>query len=122
MKNTIPIFTCVAVITLLMMACGWKPSVSAVPVTAPWDKLNLPVKEDAVVWGSTDQEFKAVHKADKKTVMAKYVDSLKAQSWAMINFDDKSKDSYYVDMIKGSDKIQIYIYDFENTGVIIRKQ
>jgi hypothetical protein len=122
MKQTLSIFTCAALIAVFLAACGWKPNVTAVPVTAPWSTMNLPVKEDAIVWASTPQEFKAVHKEDKKTVMGKYVDALKAQGWTLAKFDDKSvADRYYVDMAKGADKIQIEIYDFEKTGVIIKK-
>ena len=112
-----------AVFAFGLAACGWKPSVTAVPLTAPWTTMNLPVKENAVVWESTPTEFKAVHKDDKKTVMGKYTDALKAQGWTLDKFDDKSvKDIYYIDMSKGADKVQIEVYDFENTGVIIKKQ
>ena len=48
-------------------ACGWKPEVTAVPLTAPWNAMNLPVKENAVVWKSEPNEFRAVHKDDKKS-------------------------------------------------------
>lgn len=121
MRKTPLILICTILIAISLTACGWKPSVSAVPVTAPWSAMNLPVKENAVVWSSTPTEFKAVHKDDKKTVMGKYVDALKAQGWTLDKFDDKSADRFYVDMTKGADKIQIEIYDFENTGVIIKK-
>jgi len=122
MRKAIAGFTGVTIIALFLVACGWNPKVAAVPITAPWDKMNLPVKENAVVWGSTDKEFKAIHKDDKKTVMGKYVDALKSQGWTMTRFDDKQASTYYFEMAKGADKIQIQIYDFKNTGVIIKKQ
>jgi hypothetical protein len=84
--------------------------------------MNLPVKQDAVVWASSATEFKAVHKDDKKTVMGKYVEAFKSQGWAIARFDDKQTTTYYVEMAKGADKIQIEIYDFKNTGVIIKKK
>jgi hypothetical protein len=121
MKKNLSIFTCVALIALFLAACGGKPNVTAVPITSPWSTMNLPVKENAVVWGSTAQEFKAVHTEDKKTVMGKYVAALKAQGWTLGKFDDTSADRYYVDMAKGADKIQMEFYDFEKTGVIIKK-
>lgn len=58
----------IALFTLLMFSCGWKPEVTAVPMTAPWSAMNLPVKENTVVWKSEPNEFRAVHKDDKKTV------------------------------------------------------
>lgn len=111
-----------ALIAFNLAACGWKPSVTAVPLTAPWTKMNLLVKENAIVWSITPTEFKAVHKDDKKAVLAKYTDNLKADGWKLEKFDDKTADKYYVEMTKGADGIQIEIYDFENTGVIIRKK
>jgi len=122
MTKTILTLTCLTIVGLSLVACGWNPKVTAVPITAPWDKMNLPIKQDAIVWGSTATEFKAVHKDDRKTVMGKYVEALKAQGWALTNFDDKHEHSYYVDMTKGTDKIQLSIYDFKNTGVIIKKK
>jgi hypothetical protein len=114
--------TALVMIALSAIACGWKPEVSAVPITAPWDKMNLPVTQDAVVWGSSATEFKAVHKDDKKTVMGKYVDALKSQGWTLVTFDDKQATAFWVDMAKGTDKIQLEFYDFKNTGVIIKKK
>ena len=123
MKKMKLTFMLAALIAVGLAACGWKPNVAAVPLTAPWTEMNLPIKENAVVWASTPTEFKAAHKEDKKTVLGKYTDALKAQGWTLDKFDDKSvKDIYYVDMSKGADKIQIEIYDSENTGVIIKKK
>ncbi len=122
MKKIILIITFTCLVAAGLAACGWKPSVTAVPLTAPWSAMNLPVKEDAVVWESTPTEFKAAHKDDKKTVLGKYTDALKAQGWGLDKFDDKSvSGTYYVDMSKGADKIHLEIYDFEKTGVIIKK-
>jgi hypothetical protein len=123
MKQIILIFVCMAVVALCLAACGWNPSVTAVPITAPWSAMNLPVKENAIVWSSTPTEFKAVHKEDKKAVMGKYVDALKAQGWTMEKFDDTTlKHAYDVVMAKGPEKLEIEFYDFENTGVIINKK
>ena len=122
MTKTILTLACLTIVALSLVACGWKPGVAAVPITAPWDKMNLPVKQDAVVWASSATEFKAVHKDDKKTVMGKYVEAFKSQGWAIARFDDKQTTTYYVEMAKGADKIQIEIYDFKNTGVIIKKK
>ena len=122
MKKLVLVSIFTAIVALSLTACGWKPDVTAVPVTPPWSAMNLPVKDNAVVWASTPTEFKAVHKDDKKTVLGKYTDALKAQGWALDKFDDRSSaDIYFVDMSKGPDKIQIEIYDFKGTGVIIKK-
>jgi hypothetical protein len=110
----------IALFALLIVACGWKPEVTAVPMTAPWTAMNLPVKENAVVWKSEPNEFRAVHKEDKKTITRNYTEALKAQGWQLGKFDE-SGDRYYVEMSKGSEKLNLEFYDFNNTGVVIKK-
>lgn len=122
MKRYFIVFLAIALLAVCLSACGWKPEVSAVPMTAPWSQMNLPVKENAVVWESSDKIFKAVHKDNQKTVLKNYTEALKAQGWQLGNFDDHNADSYSIDMTKGADKINVYIYDFHNTGVIIEKK
>ena len=104
------------------VACGWKPEVAAVPITGPWSTMSLPIKENAVIWASTPIQFKAVHKEDKKTILGKYTEALKSQGWTLEKFDDKSSANIiFVDLSKGSEKLQLQIYDFQGTGVIIDK-
>lgn len=122
MKKIIATVLGISVLSICLTACGWKPKVTAEPLTAPWTTLNLPVKENAVVWESSDKIFKAVHKDNQKTVLKNYTEALKAQGWQLGNFDDHNADSYSIDMTKGVDKINVYIYDFHNTGVIIEKK
>jgi len=111
----------VLMVAISLSACGWKPGVAAVPITAPWSGMNLPVTDNAIVWASSPTELKVVHKDDQKTVMGKYTEALKAQGWTLGKFDDKTSGRYYIDMTKGADKIQVEIYEFKNTGVIITK-
>ena len=111
----------IAVLAMLISACGWKPEVTAVPLTAPWTAMNLPVKENAVVWKSEPNEFRAVHKDDKRAVMKSYTDALKAQGWAPSDFKEDG-DRFYVDMKKGAETLGLEFYDFSNTGVLIEKK
>lgn len=122
MKKITLTFMLAAVFAVGLAACGWKPTVAAVPISAPWDKMNLPVKENAVVWASSDKQLKVVHKDNRKTILGKYNDALKADGWKLETFDDKAADRYQFEMTKGADKINVEVYDFENTGVIIEKK
>ncbi|MEQ1641878.1 MAG: hypothetical protein ABL959_00370 [Pyrinomonadaceae bacterium] len=122
MKKTSIALVALLFIALTLAACGWKPEVTPVPITAPWAGMNLPVKENAVVWGSTPTEFKAVHKDDKKTVTKNYTEALKAQGWTLGKFDTESSGAYVADMTKTGETISVRIYDFNNTGVIIEKK
>lgn len=121
MRKTITAFSIALIFTFWLTGCGWKPEVSAVPLTAPWTAFNLPVKENAVVWKSDPNEFRAVHKDDKKTVAKSYTDALKAQGWAVEKFDEYG-DRWYLDMKKGAERLHLEFYDFDNTGVLIEKK
>lgn len=121
MKKHLITFIGISLFAISLAACGWKPEVSAVPITAPWDAMNLPVKSNAVVWKSDPTEFRAVHKDDKRKVMKDYTDILKGQGWELADFKEVG-DRFYVDMKKGGEPIQLEFYDFDNTGVVIKKE
>ena len=121
MKKNLLLILAISILSICLTNCGWKPEVDAVPLTAPWTALNLPVKENAVVWKSEPNEFRAVHKDDKKTVTKNYTDTLKAQGWQVGKFDQVG-DRYYVEMTKGAESLNLEFYDFNNTGVLIEKK
>lgn len=121
MKKHSTIILTILFLSIGLAACGWKPEVSAVPLTAPWNQMNLPVKENAVVWKSEPGEFRAVHKEDKRTILKNYTDALKAQGWQPSDFKE-SGDRFTVEMKKASDAIDLEVYDFDNTGVVIEKK
>lgn len=100
-------------------ACGWKPKVEAVTLTAPWTTMNLPVKENAVVWKSDPNEFRAVHKEDKRAILKSYTDTLKSGGWQLVDFKEDG-DRFYTDMKKGAEPLRLEVYDFDNTGVVIK--
>lgn len=121
MQNRSFLAIILAFCSLFLAGCAWKPEVAAVPITAPWSEMKLPVTENAVVWASEEGLFKAVHKDDKKTVMEAYIEALKAQGWTLANFDNSSADRYTAEMEKDGEKLSLEFYDFDNTGVIIEK-
>lgn len=121
MKKTLITILGISILSVCFVACGWKPEVTAVPITAPWTALNLPVEENAVVWKSEPAEFRAVHKEDKKTVAKNYTEALKSQGWTLSKFDE-SGDRWMLDMNKDSEQLHLEFYDFDNTGVLIEKK
>lgn len=112
------LITLILIAATMMFACTWNPEVPAVPMTAPWASMNLPVTENAVVFQSDPKEFRAVHKEDKRAVLKKYTDSLKAHAWQLGTFSEENG-RFLVDMSRGSEEIHLEFYDFENTGVVI---
>ncbi len=82
--------------------------------------MDLPVKEDAVVWGSNATQFKAVHKDGRPLVSSAYILALTKAGWTQTKKDMGSID--YYDFEKGGEKLQMQLYDFHNTGVIIDKK
>jgi hypothetical protein len=122
MKRTVSIFISVAAVALFLAACSWNPSVKEVPITAPWDKMNLPIKESARVWGSDDKELKVVHKASRAEVAKSYFDALEKDGWKFTANPVSDENMIINEYEKGGQQIRIDVYDFENTGVIIRKK
>jgi len=82
--------------------------------------MDLPVKENAVVWGSEPTKFKAVHKDGRPLVSSAYNLALAKAGWNQTKKEMGSIDYYYFE--KGGEKLQMEIYDFHNTGVIIEKK
>lgn len=98
-------------------ACG-SSGPATVAVTAPWDSMNLPIKEKARVWGSTATELKVVHPDDKPTVLSAYQMALIAAGWTPVG--GKQEDgAAKVEFQKGGRSLELYIYDFEKTGAIL---
>src|SRR5688500_10797749 len=114
-KTTTFLSLAIVLAAIVTFSCGWDPSVTAVPITAPWDAMNLPVKEDARVWSSTPTELKVAHKADKSTVLAAYEKALNSAGWKSAG----SPGAGSVLFRKDGKEIDMDIYDFENTGVIL---
>lgn len=117
MKKTITIFT--IFITIFMAGC-WNPSVSEVPITAPWDKMNLPVKDNARVWASDDKKLKVVHKAAIHIVAESYLTAFEKDGWKKTK--QEISERYVYEFEKSGQKISLEVYEFENTGVIIEKK
>ena len=121
MKKVLSVFICTATIGLFLTAC-WRPSVAEVPITAPWDKMNLPLKDNARVWASDDKILKVVHKAARREVAQNYLDVLEKDGWKLTDQPNTSEHMVIFNFEKNGQKIEVEVYDFENTGVIIEKK
>lgn len=104
---------------MFFTAC-WNPSVKEVQITAPWDKMNLPVKQDARVWASDDKKLKVVHKAAMQNVAENYLAAFEKDGWKKTKQEIGSR--YVYEFEKSGQKISLEVYEFENTGVIIEKK
>lgn len=121
MRRMSAVLILTATVALLLTAC-WSPSVAEVPITAPWDKMNLPVKTDARVWASDDKTLKVAHKAARREVAQSYLDALEKDGWKLTDQPDVREHGMTFKFEKGGQKIEVEVYDFENTGVIIEKK
>ena len=122
MKKNLVVLILAATVALFFTACSWNPSVAEVPITAPWDKMNLPVKEDARVWASDDKTLKVVHKAARRVVAQSYLNAFEKDGWKLTDQPDVREHGITFNFEKGGQKIGVDVYDFENTGVIIEKK
>ena len=122
MKRNTVVFILTAASALFLTACGWNPSVTEVPITAPWDKMNLPIKEDARVWASDDKILKVAHKARRRDVAQRYLEALEKDGWKLTAQPDVREHGITFDFEKGGQKIDVNVTDAENTAVIIEKR
>ncbi|MEZ5422073.1 MAG: hypothetical protein R2682_03135 [Pyrinomonadaceae bacterium] len=118
MKRTFIAIAALAMLTLAMAAC-WNPSVTAVPITAPWDKMDLPVKDNAVVWASDAKKLKVALKAGKAEVGEAFMKAIEKNGWKMSAAPDLRDTSHFFEFEKAGQKMKLEVYDFENTGVIL---
>ena len=120
MKRNLNLLLALTACVFGLSACGWKAPCGAAPLTAPWDKMNLPVQTDAAVCVSSTDKFQAAHKGTREEVSKMYTDALEKGGWKMTKRDLGA--AYNFDFERGSDKISLEIYDWQKTGVIIRKR
>jgi len=120
MKRKLNFIVAVTACVIGFAACGWKPPCPTTTLTDPWKSMNLPVRQDAAVCVSSPVKFQAAHKGEREEVTKMYMDAFEKGGWKMTRRDLGS--TYYYDFDKGSDKITLEIYDWQKTGVIIRKR
>jgi len=118
MKKISLVAIALAMITLTMTAC-WNPSVKAVAITAPWDKMDLPVKDNAIVWESDPKKLKVALKAGKSEVGEAFLKALEKNGWKMSAAPDMRDTSHFFEFAKDGQKLKMEVYDFQNTGVIL---
>lgn len=118
MKKPFVMVITLAMIALTVSAC-WNPSVTAVPITAPWDKMDLPVKDNAIVWESSATKLKVALKADKMAVGEAFVKALEKNGWKLSAQPDLRETSHFYEFEKAGAKAKLEVYDFQNTGVIL---
>ena len=82
--------------------------------------MNLPIDKDTAVCFSSPSKFQAAHKADREKVAHLYLDSLEKGGWKLTSKDLGG--TYRFDFERGSDQITLEIYDWQKTGVLIKKR
>jgi hypothetical protein len=115
MKKILVIIT----LCLSLLSC-WNPSVKEVAITGDWQHMELPIKNDARVWACDDNQLKIVHKDSRKTVAQNYLESFENHGWTLTK-QNLDGNEYNFRFAKGNTVLDVEIYDFEKTGVIIRK-
>ena len=109
-----------ATCSLLLSACTWKPPCPVATITEPWERMNLPINKDAAVCLSTATKFQAAHKADRETVTKMYLGSLKNNGWKMTAQDLSA--TYHFDFERGTESITLEVYEWQKTGVLLKKR
>ena len=110
---------CIFLIGLFLLACG-KPAVKEVPITEPWQTMELPMDYSTKVWSSDAEQIKLVYSASKEQIIRSYTDNLQTHGW-VITSKKKTPNQYIISFAKGNVVLEVEIYDFEKTGVTIRR-
>lgn len=118
MKKTVSIFISAAIIAMFLAACSWNPSVKEVPITAPWEKMNLPIKADARVWFSDDKEVRILHKARRADVAKSYTEALEKDGWKLVKNETSDVLMVYT-YEKNGQRIRVDIGDFPEGGTSV---
>ncbi len=110
------VFFTIFITALLLTAC-WNPVGKEVAITAPWDQMNLPVKENARVYGSDDKNLRVYHKEAIHVVAEKYINALEKDGWEMTGKQSESW-QYIFDFKKNDQKIKAYISEDYDSRLI----
>lgn len=108
------------VVALLAVAGCGKPPVTAVPITAPWSKMKLPIDSKAIVWGSNASEIKILHQGRIEVVAEAYVNYFEQGNWTTTK-RERSDVSYHYGFHKDGEQMDVEIYVFKDVGVIIQR-
>jgi len=82
--------------------------------------MKLPISKDAAVCLSTATKFQAAHKADRETVTKMYLESMEKNGWTMTARDLDA--TYHFDFEKGTERITLEVYEWQKTGVLLKKR
>ena len=113
--KTLPVF----LIILCLFSCS-SLSVKEVPITEPWQTMELPMDNNARVWSSDTEQIKVVYSASKEQVIQSYTNNLQTHGWVITN-KKLTPNQYFISFAKGNVILEVEIYDFEKTGVTIRR-
>lgn len=110
-----------SIVVVFVTAC-WNPSVAAVPITAPWIEMNLPVGENSRVWFSDDKELRVAHKGNRADVAKDYFAALDKGGWKLTEEPLMDENIIVNKFEKSGRRIMVRVHDFEGgTGVVITR-
>lgn len=112
-------FLTITALCFVLASC-WNPSVKEVPLTGDWQQMELPIQSGARVWSCDDNQLKIVHRAGRKAVSESYIESFENHGWTLTK-QNMDGNEYNFRFAKGTVILDVEIYDFEKTGVIIKK-
>ena len=121
MKIAILTIVTATLVALFLTAC-WNPSVIEVPITAPWNKMNLPIKENSRVWFSDDKELRVAHKGRRADIAESYFGALDKDGWKITEKPLMDENIIVNKYEKNDRRIMVKVHDFEGgTGVVITR-
>lgn len=111
------LFTIAAV--CMAFACG-RSSLKEVPITDPWQSMELPMDYNAKVWASDAQQIKLMYAGSREKIIKAYTENFEAHGWVITNRKTMANQSN-ISFAKSNVVLEVEVYDLEQTGVTIRR-
>jgi hypothetical protein len=101
------------------LACGREP-LKEVPITEPWQSMELPMENNAKVWASDALQIKLTYSGSREKIVKIYTERFEAHGW-VITSRKATPNQCNISFAKANVVLEVEVYDFEQTGVTIRR-
>lgn len=108
-------FTMALLFALVLSGCTSGPNLTAVPITAPWDKMNLPIGKDDIVHKSSATELGIAAIKPPAGLLASYTKAIEASGWKRTSV---SSSGDMLDYEKDGKKMSFYFLNNADEGYI----
>ncbi len=112
-RNTLIVIAIAVFFTISLAGCGSSSNLTAVPLTEPWDKMNLPIRKDDIVHKSSTTELGVVAYHPASGLFESYMKAIEASGWKRTKV---SSTGDMLDYEKDGKKMSFYFLNNKDEG------